>query len=68
MKSQEDERLWQHELRERELETQEAERLKQHELALVLDKCKAIEARKMRNAEHEKRKAKERLDYRVITG
>ena len=62
MKLQEDERLWQHELRERELETQEAERLKQHELARVLDKCKAIETRKMRNAENEKRKAKERLE------
>ena len=50
------ERLKQHELRECELEAQEADRLKKHELALVLEEFKAVEARKMRNAERVKQK------------
>ena len=51
--AQETERLKQHAIRERELEAQEADRLKQHELAFVLEKFKAVEARKARNAERE---------------
>ena len=47
-------------VKECELEAQEAETLKQHELALALEEFKAEEARKMRNAECEKREEDER--------